>query len=331
MSSATAVAAREADGAGLSGRRAAVASLMALGLALANAVTARAEWRRTDTSIAWEQDGAVAWRFHFDPAKGKPFFQPIAVGGTDLTMFQPEDHPWHYALWFSWKYINGANYWEESRETGRAEGQTRWGNPRTETRPDGGATILLDLEYAHPSGRIDLKERRRLEISRPDGAGGFTLDWSAEFTAGPEGAVLDRTPMPGEPDGRVNGGYAGLSVRLAPPPLAMKMVTSGGPVDQFTQNRARPSAPAAAANFYRDGSPVGGVAFLSATANGGERAPWYLIDNGVMRFMCAAILAPAVKKLGPGEGWTLRYRVAVHGGEWTPEALRDAVAKWDSR
>lgn len=298
-------------------------------LSVAVAATARAEWKQTETSVAWEAEGRTAWRFSFNAAKGKPFFQPVAVGGTDLTMFQPEDHPWHYALWFSWKYINGANYWEESRETGRAEGRTAWALPRIESRTDGSATIRLELEYRHPSGRVDLREERVLEVGAPDTQGGFTIDWVGKFTAGPEGAVLDRTPMPGEPDGRVNGGYAGLSVRLAPAPLAMRMVTTAGAVESFVQNRARPAAVAAAANFARDGRPVGGIAILSAPGNSGPQAPWYLIDAGEMRFMCAAILAPAVKKLAPGESWTLRYRVAVHPGEWTPEALRAAMAEWE--
>lgn len=297
-------------------------------LAVLLTTSAHAEWKQTETSLAWESDGRTAWRFSFDTAKGKPFFQPVAVKGTDLTMFQPEDHPWHYALWFSWKYINGANYWEESRETGRAEGRTDWAAPRIETRPDGSVTILMELEYRHPSGRVDLKEARRLEISAPDATGAFAIDWTAEFIAGPEGAVLDRTPMPGEPDGRVNGGYAGLSVRLAPAPLAMRMVTTEGPVGPFVQNRARPAAAAAAANFSHEGRPAGGIAILSAPANSGPNAPWYLIDAGAMRFMCAAVLAPAVKTLAPGESWTLRYRVAVHSGEWTPESLRAAVAEW---
>src|SRR5690349_20967673 len=71
-----------------------------------------AEWQRDGTSLAWRSGTNVAWRFSFDPKKGKPFFHPLAVaGGPALTNFKPEDHPWHYGLWFSWKYINHANYW----------------------------------------------------------------------------------------------------------------------------------------------------------------------------------------------------------------------------
>src|SRR5215831_180075 len=105
---------------------------------------ARAEWQRDDTSIAWRSGTNILWQFTFDPKKGKPFFHPV-VGrdGFSLTNFKPTDHPWHYGLWFSWKYINHVNYWEESRETGHAEGATRWNQPVIETQPDGVATIRL--------------------------------------------------------------------------------------------------------------------------------------------------------------------------------------------
>src|SRR5262245_25318440 len=84
-------------------------------------------WRRDAGSIAWTMGNEVVWRFSYDEKFGKPFFDPIRpVGGPSLTNFKPEDHPWHYGLWFSWKYMNGANYWEENRTTGKAEGLTRW-------------------------------------------------------------------------------------------------------------------------------------------------------------------------------------------------------------
>src|SRR5580700_648330 len=86
-------------------------------------LTLRAAWQRGDTTIAWARGTNVFWRFNFDPAKGKPFFNPVAPGGgTPLNGFRPPDHLWHYGLWFSWKYINHVNYWEEDKTTGKAEG-----------------------------------------------------------------------------------------------------------------------------------------------------------------------------------------------------------------
>lgn len=294
------------------------------------ASVARAGWQRTDSTLAWTTAaGKVVWQFSFDPAKGKAFFHPVSVGGgSSLTDFRPKDHPWHYALWFSWKYINGVNFWEEDRQTGRAGGKTSWTPPRLELRPDGGATIRLAVSYTHPSGRVDMAEARTMTVSAPDKDGGYTIDWAADFVAGPDGAELGRTPMPGEPGGQVNGGYAGLSVRLASAPFTVAMVTAGGPVTEFARDRARPNSPAVGCNLADAGREVGAIALLSAPENIALDAPWYLIRSNEMRFACAAILAPQVRKLPPGGGWKLRYRIAVRQAAWSPESLRAALTAW---
>ncbi len=302
-----------------------------LGLVALSGSAVRAEWQRNDTTLAWAEKGKVVWQFSFDPAKGKPFFHPLSVnGGASLTNFKPEDHPWHYGLWFSWKYINGANYWEENRQTGRAQGATRWSAPAIETRADGSALVRMEVTYTHPSGRVDLTERRELAISAPASDGSYTIDWRSDFLAGVEGAELARTPMPGEPDGRFNGGYAGLSVRLASAPAEVAFVTMEGPVDEFKQNRARPLVPAVAANVTEGGAEVGAIAILSARENTEGEAPWYLVQSE-MRFACAAILAPKVVKLPAGGEWQLKYRVVVRAKAWTPGELKAALEEWARR
>lgn len=290
-------------------------------------VTAGA-WRQENATLAWTMDGRTVWRFSYDEKAGKPFFDPLTVGGgTSLTNFKPEDHPWHYGLWFSWKYINGANYWEENRTTGRAEGATSWSAPRITTHPDGSARIALDVTYTHPSGRVDVTEQRELRISAPAGDGSYAIDWQAHFTSGSAGAHFDRTPMPGEPDGRVNGGYAGLGVRLAGPPLTMSVVSVDGPVEVFADDRARPFTAAMACNFADGAGDRGGLAIFSdPVANGGfhEQAPWYIVRSAQMHFACAAVLAVRPVQLAAGESWHLHYRIALRGTAWTTEDLRDA-------
>lgn len=288
---------------------------------------ARADWQHDDKTIAWRDGTNVVWRFSFDSRKGKTFFDPLAVRGITLTNFKPEDHPWHYGLWFSWKYINKANYWEESRQTGKAEGMTSWTAPNIETNPDGSATIRLAVTYTHPSGRVDLTENRELKVSAVKADGGYTIDWRSDFVAGKEGAVLDRTPMPGEPKGQVNGGYAGLGLRMAAPPLTFSVLCSTGAVNQFVSDRARPFAPAAAFNFGKAGGDVGGIAIFSDPANAGENAPWYVVNSKDMRFACAAILAPKVLTLKPDEALKLRYRIAVSAKPWTVDRLNEMSGK----
>jgi hypothetical protein len=285
-----------------------------------------ADWQRSGSSLAWRSGTNFVWRFSFDAKKGKPFFHPVALpGGPALTNFQPEDHPWHYGLWFSWKYINHVNYWEEDRQTGKAEGTTRWTTPEIETHPDGSALVGMNLTYTNPSNRVDMTERRELDISAPRSDGSYTIDWHAHFVAGKDGAVLDRTAMPGEPDGRVNGGYAGLSLRMAGPPLGISFVSSTGLVSHFENDRARPAASAVGCNFTSDSTAVGSVAILSVPSNAGDNAPWYLINSEQMRFACAAILAPKPRTLQPGEHLDLQYRIVVRREPWTPESLAAAL------
>jgi hypothetical protein len=283
----------------------------------------RGEGVRTDTTIAWREGTNVLWQFSFDPGKGKPFFHPVATrAGVSLTNFKPQDHPWHYGLWFSWKYINHVNYWEEDRTTGHAEGATRWEPPVIKTHGDGSTSIALNLTYTNPTGRVDMIEKRTLDISAPSGDGSYTIEWRAQFIAGDHGAVLDRTPMPGEPGGAVNGGYAGLGARLAAAPINVSFVCSTGVVDHFVSDRARPNAAAMACNFSKDDKPVGSIAIFSDPANAGKNASWYIVNTEQMRFVCPSILAPKVLTLKANEKLKLHYRIVISSKIWTPEMLR---------
>jgi len=265
-------------------------AVLVLGLTL----TAHAGWRKDANSLAWSNGDKVIWQFNFDPAEGKPFFHPLtAKGDTSLTTARPEDHPWHYGLWFSWKTINEVNYWEQDRQTGKAEGLTKWHVLDIQTKEHGAATIQLEVEYINPSELVDLTELRYIQITAPEGDGRYAIEWRASFTAGPHGAVLGRTPMPGEPGGQVNGGYAGLSLRLAGSPLAVSYLTPFGGVTEFQSNRARPDARALAANLMKDDQAIGGIAILSAPGNLEGASPWYCIQSDQMRFFCSAIRAPA--------------------------------------
>jgi hypothetical protein len=309
---------------------------------LALASTARADWQRTDTALAWKVSDAIVWQFNFDAGagNGKPFFHPLgAVGGANVTERAPSDHPWHYGLWFSWKYINGKNYWEEDKTSGLPAGKTTWATPVIATQPDGAATIKMALTYLNNDiPRVDMVESREIAVSAPAADGSYTIDWKARFVAGPDGALLDRTAMPGEPRGAMNGGYAGMSIRMAP--VGPAYVSTDGPVTVFTNDglpgsrsgeRARPNVSAMGFNFSADGK-TGGIAFLSDTQNAGGGTTWYLINGPTQRppfyFADQTVLAPKPIQLAPGERLNLRYRFVLSRTAWTPESLKAAHTAW---
>ncbi len=291
------------------------------------AASVRADWQRDTASLAWTCDGAVVWKFSFDPKEGKPHFATLATGaGADLAVVHPSDHYWHYGLWFSWKFINGVNYWEEDGPGQRSEGTTRWKLTDLNARADGSAQLHFVVTYSRPEGRIELIEQRVLRISAPAADGSYRIDWTAHFTATGSGAVLDRTPMPGEPGGKVNGGYGGLGLRLPSQPATMAVLTPTGAVTQFESDRARPFAAAIACNFGAEGRDLGGVAVVNLSGSVAAALPWYVVNGEKMRFVCAAVLAPQPLTLAAGEPFDLHYRIVVRPAAWTAEALAAAAA-----
>jgi|GEM_PF-206493 len=310
---------------GYYGRSPAVRELEILGPPLSEPGKDALVWEHAPGALSLLNNGRTVWRFNHDPGHAKPFFHPVALkDGTCLTWNSPPDHPWHHALWFSWKLINGLNYWEEDKATGASQGRTSWESPQIEARPDFSATIRQALRYAPPGEAPVLGELRTVDISAPAADGGYRLDWTLAFTALAEQVTLDRTPIPGEPNGVDYGGYAGLSVRLARDLVDWKIANADG-----LAGAAGHRKPAAAMEFSGTVGPTAaGIAILDHPANLNAPSPWFVVADAGTPF---GYFSPAVVCLKPhtlrkGEAITLRYRVMVHPGALDPAALSNAAA-----
>lgn len=272
-------------------------------------------------SVELRREEAVLWRFAHGADLTKPYFHPLALaGGRPLTRNRPADHVWHHGLWFSWKYIDGVNYWEHDRATGRPVGRTEWSNVEVLPRDDRSVRITMDLEYrpgddAHPV----LAEERVIEVSPPDGAGAFHIDWQSTFEAKAEAVRLDRTPLPGEPGGQVYGGYAGLSLRLID--LDERVATTLEGTASFNeQHRLRTRSSAMDYSGLIEGEPAG-IAVLDHPQNLNAPTPWYAIRSGSMTFFTPAVICYGAHDLKRGEKFSLRYRILVHPGRWDAARL----------
>src|ERR1019366_3254106 len=52
--------------------------------------------------------------YQFNPSLPKPCIHPFFTPrGHQLSGFEMSDHVWHRGLWFTIKFINGSNFWEE--------------------------------------------------------------------------------------------------------------------------------------------------------------------------------------------------------------------------
>ncbi|MBC8327990.1 MAG: PmoA family protein [Planctomycetes bacterium] len=277
-------------------------------------------------STALRADGQDLWRFHHDPGLPFSYFHPLALPGTpSLTVDAPADHVHHHGLWFSWKYINGVNYWENAPGRDRPAGRSSIEELKETLRPDHSAGIGMRLLYLSPDGERMLAETRELEISAPAADGGYAIDWTSRFTALAETVLLDRTPLPGEPNGQAWGGYAGLSVRLAQ--LEERAAaTAEGPVEFNPQERFRGRSRAFDYHGRIGGAEVG-ISVLDHPENLHAPSPWYAIRSADMSFFTPAVICYEPHPMRRGDGFTLRYRVLVHPGRWDPARLNQAIDK----
>jgi len=288
----------------------------------------RLEWQRTNSTLTLLNQGRPVWTFNHGAQAAKPYFHPVALtDGTVLTWQAPPDHPWHHGLWFSWKYINGINYWEEDRRTGFSAGRTTVHGLTIEPADNHTARIEMSLHYGPADGEPVLTEKRVIETSSPNELGQYHLDWMATFTAGSADVVLDRTPLPEQSSGRVSGGYAGLAFRFASSFQNPQAVSTNGEVTEWTNNRHRVKAPAMEYHGTIHGRPVG-VAILDHPDNLNAPSPWYLIRSDVMTYFNPAVICYEPYTLPAGRSFTLRYRVIVHPGHWGVPDLQRELARF---
>ncbi|MDF1799507.1 MAG: PmoA family protein [Planctomycetota bacterium] len=310
---------------------------------------------RASPALAWESptpssvacvdaDGRLLFELRHGEGEDEPALHPLGLpGGPSLTVDRPSDHPWHHGLWFAWKFIDGVNYWEHGPE-GRPVGRTSWDPPLLGVGGDGTARALLRLTYAHTGAseadpRVRLIEQRALVVHPPGADGTWALDWRSSFEAAGRAVTLDRTPLLGEPGGKVFGGYGGLSLRLAQ--LEERTVTSEhGPVAFSTEFRARPRA--VALDYTGRPKPVSdalgtampgpaGIAVLEHPDNprlaDGGRA-WYAIRSDAMTFFTPAVLTEGPLIVEPGQPLHLAWRIIVHPGAWDAERLARASERF---
>ncbi len=270
-------------------------------------------------SLALVGPWGLVWRLNFAPRLNKPYFDPLQTAdGRNLTWAGPADHPWHYGLWHAWKLIDGVNYWEEDRKTQRADGTTRIVETKVE-RLDAktGARVVLRLAYtpsAKPEATV-MEDTITLEIGMPLDDGSYRIVWE-QVTRALKPVTLDRTPPPGEPDGKNFGGYAGLSWRASRFLTDVEFTNSEG---QTNAAAHRQPARWAALVGQIDGRPAG-VAMFDHPANPRYPTPWFIVRQpppsgkkppAPFWYFNAALLCNAPLTLTPERPLVQRYLLRI--------------------
>jgi len=277
----------------------------------------RFSWRKTDTSVTLLNGKAVVWSHVHDRKVGKPYMRFGLVDGTELTRPWPfaktyakADHTWHRALWWSWKAIDGVNYWEKL-QTG-----TEPVKVKVVTRDDGSASIHTSITYHEPDKAPVVTEERVVSVSAPDKAGAYLITWRATFKgAGDKPVVFNKNS------------YGGFALRLAAEFCPDKAKGKAG--WQFYDSEGRDNK--------ANGRTARWVAFRGKAQNGkptcvamfdhprNPRHPSYWQTRTQYPYMNPSFTCKEAYTLAPGKTLTLTYGVLVQAG---PGEAKTIDAAW---
>jgi type 1 glutamine amidotransferase len=286
-------------------------------------------WNQSDTTFSLRNNSDIVWQYNFNNRLGKPYFHPVLAENSTLTCVSPPDHPWHLGLWFSWKFINGINYWEylddfKTDKTGyRSAGITDLHSISIIRNPDYSANIKMELQYHQAEEDVILTENRNLNISAPFPDGSYYIDYENTFSSRIDEVVLDRTPIEGEPEGMSWGGYAGLSIRFSQDLTSPEII-----VPDETGNRKKQNWLHMGFNTLNGESA--GLCILQNPEFTTPSSSWYLINNPDIPFyyFSPAVLYDGKIILKKDDVLRLKYRVWVFAGKTGKEEIESKYKEY---
>lgn len=273
---------------------------------------------RTESSLIVDSRWTYEWA-----ARKRPFIHPLATpAGHVLTCNAPDDHPWHHGLWFTIKFVDDDNFWEEMA-------------PYGVLRHDGVPDVIEDSDRVTVAGSLTWTrpDRETVAISEhraftyvPLGDDAYAIDLDTSLIPHRD-THIDRTEF------TTWGGYGGFSFRGRPDFVDTRILLADGtehervlgePSEWFDLTGTVDGATAGIAMFDHPGNRRHPVPFYGST-----RSATYG-DEGWSNFFNAAFLFHEGMDLSAGDPLRVRHRVIIHDGEWSHEQLSQAWADWAS-
>jgi hypothetical protein len=263
--------------------------------------------------------GGMPWSPVWDAPR--PYVHPVVTpAGAWLTTEAPADHPWHHALWFAIKFVNGENFWEEYGDFGLL-------NTR-DVVEDGDGAWHATIEWVRPDGEtVALTETR--DLTPLDlGGGAFAIDWAEELVPAVD-TTFDRTPF------TTWGGYGGLTLRGAPDWRDTQLVLpDGSRHDRLLGERAAWCALHGHAPGPEGADGECGLVLVDHPANPRFPTPWYgsnraeTYGEGWANFLNAAFLWEEPMTAPAGVPVRRRHLVVVYDGPFELDRVAGTVADW---
>ncbi|MBO9599457.1 MAG: PmoA family protein [Cohnella sp.] len=276
--------------------------------------------------IRYDQDQAL-WQLssdsgilleyiHGEADDPNPSFRQVKTPeGHAIALYRPWDHPWHPGLFFSWKYLNGLNFWESMHAGQRNVAVTERFLP-VEGREPG---FRQRIAYVTHMGEALLREERTVSVVPLPESDGYLIRWHSEFAPVSGDVTLDRTEATEQSPW---GGYAGLSCRMARNYLGPDITTDEGAL-RAEEAHGRPFRwcdYSGKLDGYLEKRRAG-VCLMDAPGNPRHPTRMLTYDYKDMQFLHAAFLYGEPYTLRAGETLTLDYGIFVHDGGAVPATL----------
>lgn len=258
---------------------------------------------RIAIATAEQKQSAV---YRFDPSLPKACFHPLTTAaGHRLSGFEMSDHVWHRGLWFTIKFVNGTNFWEENAPFGIQQSAAQ---PSCEAVSADQVRIAHLVEWTSQATGVVLRETRVLH-HRSHASDFSSIDWTTELHAAAD-LLLDRTPY------TTWGGYGGLSFRGA------RELHDAGfllPNGETTASLAGQPHDWVVMNAAVDGGAGNRVSLgmIDHPANPRSPSPWYCKSGNGFNYMNAAFLFHEPMSVKKEQTLRFRYRVLYRDGVWT--------------
>lgn len=271
------------------------------------------QWRQTRASIALLNHGRVVWQHVHDRKVGKPYMRIGLVDGTELTRPWPipkgypkSDHTWHRALWWSWKAIDGVNYWEENQQG------TEPAEVEITRNEDGSARIDAIIAYHLPDRPPVVIEKRVITVGAPETTGTYLIDWRATFAPADEKDVVFN-----------RNSYTGLAIRMAAEFCGD--AAGGRPAWTFfdSQDQANSNGRTARWVAYRGSASNGQAACIAIFDHPDNlRHPTWWQTRSQYPYLNPSFTCKEDYTLEAGKSLTLRYGILVYHGLADKEKLQ---------
>lgn len=228
-----------------------------------------------------------------------PYFYPVngPLSGQSVTTETSEPYPHHHSLFFGCDRVNGGNYWQEGLDRGQIVSKA------LRLISDRGKNMILENEclWERPGADPPFRDIRRITITAPSNLLRL-IEFQITLTA-----LMDVRIE--------NTNHSLFSARMAPE----LSVEKGGVLvnaEGLKNEEGTFGKPSAWCDYSGTRNGVTeGLAILSHPSNRWFPEPWFTRNYGFFSPTPMNWLKDGVLTISKGETITLRYLVAVHGGD----------------